>query len=233
MKINVDWCLYPDEFGAIEGEEFLVLDPVPVLKYYTDNDSADFKKCPGYLNFYKNTFVVCSPIDLEVVINKDESWANIITPQNLPKKVFNPRFGEEHDSPYPLFSLRLSRLLLTTKTENVYVEQAEPFLEWDRATDIRIISGNFNINKWVRPLESSFEQRTKNLTVKFKRGQPMYYIRFITPNPDDIVVLNKIEITKELFEDSQRCVSLKSFRPGLSLNMLYGLRDKFLGKGKQ
>lgn len=231
MKINVDWCLYPDGFGSIEGEEFLILDPVPVLKYYTDNDGAAFKKCPAYLNYYKNTFVVCSPIDLEVQINKEENWANIVSPKDLPKKVFNPRFGEENDSPYSLFSLRLGRLLVTTKTENVFAEQVEPMLEWDRAADIRIISGNFNINKWVRPLECSFEQRSKNVTVKFKRGQPMYYVRFITPNPDDIVILNKIEITEELYKDSQRCVSLKSFRPGLSLNTLYDLRDKFL-KGK-
>lgn len=232
MKVQVDWCLYPNVFGEIQGEELLVLDPVPLLKYYSDNKDAAFQKCPSYLNYYKNTYVVCSPIDLEIEINKEQNWANVIDPKTLPTYMFNPRFKEENTSPYPVFSLRLSKLLMTTETPNVFIEQCEPFLEWDRANDIRIISGNFNINRWTRPLEAAFEQKTKNLTIKFKRGQPMYYVRFLTPNPDDIVVLNKTEITKELWDDSMRCVSVKTFRPNMALNALYNLRDKFLGRVK-
>jgi hypothetical protein len=230
MKINVDWCAYPHEFGEITGEEFLILDPIPVLKYYSDNKDASFQKCPAYLNYYKNTFVVCSPIDIEIEINKDHNWANVIVPKDLPQIMFNPRFKEENNSLYPVFSLRVSKLLMTTKHPNVYIEQSEPLLEWERATDIRIISGNFNISKWTRPLEAAFEQRNKNIVVKFKRGQPMYYVRFITQDPDDIVILNKTEITKELYDDALRCVSIKGFKPNTALNVLYSLRDKFLGK---
>jgi hypothetical protein len=231
MKINVDWCTYRDGFDAVDGSELLVLDPVPVLKYYQDNDGAQFKKCPAYINYYKNTYVICSPIDVEIEINREENWANIITPPRLPKDVFNPRFGDEGTSPYPLFSLRLNRFLFTTETKDVYIETSDPTLEWNRNHDIRIISGNFNISRWVRPVEPAFEHKSKHLTIKFERGQPMYYVRFVPSNPDDIVVLNKKEMNKELFNDAQRCLAVKEFKENSSLQFLYGLRDKFI-KGK-
>lgn len=227
-KINVDWCLWRDKFNAVDGSELLAIDPIPVLKFYQENDGSAFKKCPAYINHYKNTFVVCSPIDCEVDINKEKGWADIVEPKSLPKNLLNPRFGDEGTSPYPIFSLRINRILATTTHKDVYVEQTEPVLEWDRATDIRVVAGNFNISKWVRPLELAFEQKTKNVRVSIKRGQPLYYMRFITPDPDDIVVLNKVEMTKEMFDDAQRCLSVKEFTQNSSLKFLYGLRTKFM-----
>lgn len=228
MRVTVNWCLWRDTFDSVEGEELLVTDPIPVLKFYQENESATFRKCPAYINYYKNTFVVCSPIDCEIEINKEKGWANIIEPKNLPKSRLNPRFGDENESPYPIFSLRINRLLVTTSHKDVYVEQTEPVLEWDRATDIRVIAGNFNISKWVRPLELAFEQKTKNVKVVVKRGQPLYYMRFITSDPDDIVVLNKIEMTKDIFDDAQRCLAVKEFTSNSSLKYLYELRAKFM-----
>jgi hypothetical protein len=230
MKINVNWCIYRDSFDAVDGLELLALDPIPVLKYHQENDGAQFKRCPAYVNYYKNTYAVCSPIDLEIDINREDNWANINNPPQLPKEMFNPRFGEEGDSPYHLFSLRLNRLVFTTEAKDIYIEISDPNLNWDRDQNIRIISGNFNISRWVRPLEASFEQKNKKSTIKFKRGQPMYYVRFITQNPDDIVVLNRKEMDKDLFNDVQRNTSVKLFKQNSSLQFLYDLRNKFIGR---
>jgi hypothetical protein len=213
----------------------LTIEPIPVFKLYPEIANADFRKCPAHQNQFKNTYAVCSPIDFEIAINKEENWCNIIYPKSLPTQILNPRFKEEGDSPYPIFSLRLSRLLFTPQEseKDIYIEQINPVLEWDRANDIRVIEGNFNISKWTRPLECAFEQRTKNLTVKFKRGQPMYYARFSTDDPEDVIVLNRIEYTPELHKDVERCAEVKNFCPVQKLKALYELRTNFLNSFKK
>lgn len=234
MKINVDWCTFRTNFYGTNGTDLLTIEPVPVFKYYPEMATANYRKCPGHQNQFKNTYVVCSPIDMEVVINKEENWCDIIDPPHLPKEAFNPRFGEEQQSPYPLFTFRLNRLLFTSNgPKDVYIEQLEPILEWGRDPNIRIIEGNFNISKWSRPVEASYEQRTKNLKVKFKRGQPMYYARFSTDDPDDIIVLNKVEMTKEVFDDVDRCLQVKEYYPNKKLKFLYELRDQFINSFKK
>lgn len=230
MKITVDWCSHRTNFYGADGIELLAIEPVSVFKYYPETASANYRKCPAHQNQFKNTFVVCSPIDVEVKINKEETRCDIIEPPQLPREAFNPRFGEEHESPYPMFTFRFNRIMLMPQdpTIDVYVEQLEPILEWDRDTNIRIIEGNFNISKWTRPLEASYEQRHKNMTVKFKRGQPMYYFRLSTNDPDDIVVLNRVEMNQKLYEDSERCLQVKEFAPNKKLKFLYDVRDKFI-----
>lgn len=230
MKINVDWCSHRTNFYGADGIELLAIEPVSVFKYYTETASANYRKCPAHQNQFKNTFVVCSPIDIEVNINKEQNWCDIVYPKHIAKEVFNPRFGEEHESPYPMFTFRMNRIMLVPQNPkiDVYVEQLEPILEWERNTNIRVIEGNFNISKWTRPLEASYEQRYKNMTVKFKRGEPMYYFRLSTNDPDDVIVLNRIEMTQKLYEDSERCLQVKEFAPNKKLKFLYDVRDKFI-----
>jgi hypothetical protein len=232
--VNVNWGMYDRTLDGknTSGLVYLIDDPIPVLKYYQDIKNSLYRKCPAHTNYYKNTFVVCSPIDLEIELNKDNNWCNVITPKEFPKNLFNPRFSEEADSPYPIFSLGIPWIVATCKEKNVYIEQCEPVLDWERDPNIRIISGSFNIYKWVRPLEVAFEQRYKNMTIKFKRGQPLYYIRFVTEDPDDIVALNKVALSEETYKDVTRCIELKMFYPNKGLNFIYGLRQKFINSIK-
>ena len=232
MKLTVNWCNYNEQVG---NSDMLTIEPMPVFKFYPEMANADFRKCPAHQNQFKNTYVICSPIDLEIKINKEENWCDIVFPKTVPPQILNPRFGEEGNSPYPIFSLRLSRLLFTPQNseKDIYIEQIEPIFEWDRASDIRVIEGNFNISKWTRPLECAFEQRNKVVTVKLKRGQPMYYARFSTDDPEDVIVLNRIEITPEINKDIANCADVKSFCPVQKLKDLYQLRTNFINSFKK
>ena len=60
----------------------------------------------------------------------------------------------------------------------------------------------------------------------------MYYARFSTDDPDDIIVLNKIELSRKLFDDVDRCLQVKQFAPNKKLKFLYDLRDQFIGSFK-
>lgn len=235
MKININWCNFPYKFNEPEATDLLTIEPIPVLKFHSEVASANHRKCPAHTNYFKNTYVMCSPIDFEVVINKENNFCDVVEPKKLPQICFNPRFEEEHESPYPIFSLGFNLVLfMPVDTEkNIYLEQLDPVLDWDRDPNIRVISGNFNISKWLRPLECAFEQRTKNLTVKFKRGQPMYYFRFITDDPEDNIVLNRVDITKEIFDDAIRCTKLKVYAPINKLKTIYEIRDRFIKSFKR
>jgi hypothetical protein len=217
------------------GDELLAIEPIHVFKFYSETATTNHRKCPAHQNQFKNTYVVCSPIDIEIEINKEQNWCDIVEPKTLPPEALNPRFMEEHESPYPVFSLRLNRFIFTPEdtSKNIYIEQLEPILEWDRAKNIRVVEGSFNISKWTRPLEATYEQQTKNITVKFKRGQPIYYVRFSTDDPEDIITLNKVDMNKELFDDAERCLGVKRFYPAQKLKTLYDLRTKFIESFKK
>jgi hypothetical protein len=231
MKINVTWCNFKEQTA---DTELLTVEPVPVFKFYQEMANAAYRRCPAHQNHFKNTYVVCSPIDIEIVINKEENWCDVVYPKNSPKDIFSPRFKEEGDSPYPLFSLRLGRFVFTTNApKDVYMTLLDPSLEWDKDRNIRVIEGGFNISKWTRPLEASFEQKTKNITIKFKRGQPMYYVRFSTDDPEDTVVLNRVEMDDATDADIKRCLDVKTFLPNRKLQFLYDLRDRYISSLKK
>ena len=229
--VKVEWSFY-SSYYAKSGLEFLIEEPVPFFRYYQESKTATHRKCPAFTDYYKNVYVVCSPIDFEVEINKDGQWCDVHVPKDCPKELFNPRFNDAGESPYPIFSLVLNSIVLSSKDTDVFVEQLEPTMEWNRDPNIRVITGTFNIRRWVRPIEVGFEQKEKNVVVKFKRGQPMYYLRFTTGNTDDNVVLEKAELTKEKQRDIDNCIGVKLYANNKPLSYLYALRDKFMGVKK-
>jgi len=229
MKIDVEWY-YINESAVESTIELLGMDPVPALEFYSDNKNAHMRRCPAYLDTLKNTYVVCSPIDYEIEINKEDKWLNVKHPQGMPQELIDPRFDEEGDSPYPLFSLAFGQMVFHARTQDVWLEQVDPFMEWERKNKTRVIGGVFNIHRWVRSVQVAFEQQEKNLTVRIKRGDPLFYIRFTSGDPRDIIALKKVSPSKEDIADYQRNTALKKVYPNASLAFLYKLRDKMLGR---
>jgi hypothetical protein len=228
MNIDVEWFYAYDEKDSM-AIDLLGMDPIPALVFYGDNKNSQMRRCPAHLDALKNTYVVCSPIDYELEINKEQQWLNVNKPAQMPPNFVDPRFGQEGDSPYPMFSLSFGEMVFKAPNQDVWMEQIDPFMEWDRKNDIRVIGGVFNIHRWVRPVQASFEQRHKNLTVTIKRGDPLFYVRFTTGDPADIVTLKKVTPTPDAVADYQRNVTVKKFYPNTSLTFLYKLRDKMLG----
>jgi hypothetical protein len=222
MKVTVNWMLRKEP----KGMHSVVLDPVPVLKHYSENNNAEIRKCPAYLNFLKNTFVILSPCDLKIEINAQELWANVIEPRFFPKDRLNLRFDQSHGSPYPMFSLIIPEMVFTSD-HDVILELVDPFMEWERKNPVRIIGGQFNIHKWVRPVECAYEANRTAFTYSIKRGDPLHYVRFYTDNPSDIIQLQRVEITDAIEADILENTSIKNYKHGSSLEFLYELRSKY------
>jgi hypothetical protein len=226
MKIEIEWGTFFTD-SDVEGLEFLTIDPVSAFKYYQDQKSSLIKRCPAHTDILKNTYVLLCPIDLKVEINKTEKWANVIIPKNLPKSCFQPRFDEHNDSPYPVFSFAFPYMMFISKKHNVVMELTQPYLEWDRKQDIRIINGKFNIKRWHRPIQFAFEQKEKNVVVEFKRGESVAYVNFITENSDDIIVLKKVEFDKNQISFTTKLLQVTKFYNYAKLGFLYDLADKY------
>ena len=227
MKITVNWGLYRDIKDDLNQMDLLIIDPIPALKYYEENNNADFSRCPAHINYLKNTYVVCCPIDLEILLDKVQPQCRVIVPHNLPRVMFNPRFGEERDWKHTTFSLGIMPFVFTCEDKDVIMEQIDPFLEWERSNNIRLVGGRYNIHRWTRALEMAYEQREKVTTIKFKRGDPMFYVRFFTDDDKDVVSLNRVDISLETLKDTQRSMAVKEVYKNKSLDFLYELTDKF------
>ena len=102
-------------------------------------------------------------------------------------------------------------------------------------SNINIIQGEFDISKWIRPVEFSFEIIDKTKPLIFKRGDPLFYVRFAT---DETVKLIRKPMTEELDFISSACIYAKDIIGKQSLDERYksasGLinsyRDKLFGK---
>ena len=208
------------------GSSMVALDPVPVLKYYAENNNAKFRKCPAYINLLKNTFAVLSPIDLKIEINAQELWANVVEPRSLPKDILDLRFDEGNGSPYPIFSLHTCKMVFVAE-QDVMLELIDPFMEWERKNPVRVIGGQFNIHKWVRPIECPYEANQTVFTYSIKRGEPLHYVRFFTNDPNDIIALQRVEMTKEIEADILENTNIKNLIQNSSLEFLYNLRSKY------
>jgi hypothetical protein len=226
MKLEVEWFF---TYDSLDGKtiEMLGLDPVPALKFYTDNKDSDIRRCPAYVEALKNTYVVCSPIDYDITIDRNTNTFDIKEPKLLPVDSLGARLDQAINSPYKLFTSIYGGMLFRSKDKNVWMEQIDPFLEWNRSNQIRVVPGKFNIAKWHRPIDFTFEQKEMQTTIKIKRGDPLYYVRFHGEDPADIVTLKRVEQTIEDMSDWKTNVALKKYFPKTSLEFLYSAFDKF------
>lgn len=61
-----------------------------------------------------------------------------------------------------------------------------------------MVGGRFAIDAWPRPLMWAFEWHDTNAPLELKRGDPWFYVKFETPNPDRKTRLFEAEVTPDL-----------------------------------
>ena len=207
---------------------------------YSDIDSA-FKLCPAFTAFFKNYYIVRSPIDIKFVIKKITDYDAIITIED--KKIeeyvtFDDRKTEwSHDyrNPFdpklkleknnnPMISFSLHQLFFAD--EDVTMEQIPPFLhmhELKYFNHLRMIPGGFNIRDWIRPLDFAYELMLSDyIIIDIKRNDPLCYVNFRSNNK---IKIKQVPWTEDLEMYSRTTVGLKGLVPGLG--QLYEKFRKF------
>lgn len=228
---TVYWTPFPNP-NSPEVEDEIWFEPERVIgkqRQERKNCSMDsnFLVCPGNNDYMKNVFVIRSPIDVTLDINtQHKTVTNCNLSPDVAANVLVIRSNPNIDK-YLTVSLRFSYLFMSK--EPIVLEELSPFFEHDFCNDFNIIPGEFNIGKWIRPIDIAFEVHTDVSRLEIKRGDPLCYLRFRAPD-NGTVKLVRVERNDEIMSVARKTLNMKHMLPGKSLDENYGLMEKTVKK---
>ena len=188
-----------------------------------------FTKCPAFTQYYKNTYVIKSPIDIEFTYDSETKRLNIF-PQG--QRFYEANvihrghlIGEQDDF---LMSFVLNFLFIADK--DCVMELLPCSMHKSEFADkARIIGGSFNINKWYRPIEIAFEIKNSSVPIKVKRGDAFAYVRFL-PKDESKIKLQYKSFSRETLDAVGECLFVKDLTNKFSLAMLYRFSERIRNK---
>jgi hypothetical protein len=226
MKIY--WMPVPDNQEKYwEWKELAWFEPEPVLKHMVSergerNKDTSFLRCPAFIDYYKNTFLMRAPVDLTITLGEDGH----LQTQQYDQDFYNFHVTERFEPGDKHITISVEFMNIFLSEESVLMQQLPAVLEHNESLkNIHLIGGQFDISKWVRPLTFAFEIHDITKGVHIKRGDPLYYIKFVT---DEKVELVRQELTPELVKVYSGCTRLKEFIPNNTMEQNYGLLAPYL-----
>jgi hypothetical protein len=179
-----------------------------------------FLKCPAHTDFLKNTYVFRSPFDIflniETTNDKLKIWSDNVS-QPLFEKLIDVRFlnqSESGASPYPIVGIDFLNLFVADSSTLMSVMPA--FLHYNDFTDkASIIPGEFDISKWVRPVECVFEIKKQTESIKILKDDALCYFKFRT---DESIKMVKSQMPWKTVDD---CAKLRASAPFKPLKFRY------------
>lgn len=217
-KENVYWCPF-----LLDGDWHNVgyLEPEPILKHLVsqrDND-VEYLKCPAFQEYYSNTFVIKSPVDLELTVGVDSIGRKILTTNNFNQKFYNdhifPRMAQNKS--FSMFSLEFTYIFYSEKSVIIEMLPAN-MAKTDFIKNTNLIPGEFDISKWIRPVSPAYEVIDDSKVLSIKRGDPLFYIRFRTNKKINLVRVEQDETIESI---EKACARLKFFVPKNNLEENY------------
>lgn len=218
-----------ESFGYFSEWQHVAVQP-PELAYKSiaaDRPGSDILPCPGITGYFKNTFLVRSPIDLTITVKPEVKTVSI--------EGFDQKFYNEWVIRRPNDFINPARPIVTLGPKLVFVADEDMMLEALPAMmhdspalrKIRVIPGTYNIHRWVRPVDFTFEVLDTSEPIVFKRGDPLFYLRFIDPL-DRKVELERIPQNDELLKTMYGMVVLKNYVKNVKLNKLYEMAHDWI-----
>jgi hypothetical protein len=104
-----------------------------------------------------------------------------------------------------------------------------PILHTPLTRNIKLIPGTMNIHRWVRPVDFTFEIADLDQPLHFKKGDPLFAVRFKTQQK---VTLKQLEYSNDLKHITEACLTSKNFVPRKSLKYRYKMAERWL-KGRR
>lgn len=224
---NVYWETFSS--GTRKWFELTAIEPTSALREIIHardtTHPSHFTKCPAFTEYYKNTYVIKSPINIEFTYDPATKQLNV-SPQNQnfynANVVYRGDTIGEHDS--FLMSLSFNFLFIADKDCNI--ELLPCLMHKSEFTDsTRLIVGTFNINKWYRPVEIAFEFKNSSAPIKIKRGDALAYVRFL-PKDGSKIKLQYKNFSEETLEAVVACLMVKEATNKSPLELLYKLSER-------
>ncbi len=228
----VKWVPVSRTYGKFSLEHdwvnILVQEPKPLLQYLAaKRQASSFLRCPAFVDSCKNTYVIESPVDMRIVINRAENWLHV---ENQ-SQAFAQEFIATHAGKFNVedpYILTVPPILLFFAGESVTAEVLPAFLSpVPNLTNTSVIPGRFDIGRWVRPIDCTMEVYNTAEPLEIKAGDPLLYVRFSTPEGKK-VLLDRVMMDDRLEKAIQACVAVKTVRPNMKLNDLYEAGEAYL-----
>lgn len=222
--VEVFWTPFSQPHPNDLAMELLAVQPPkPFFPYLQQQRAgAQYLKCPAIAQSFQNTYVVFSPVDLVVAVNKEE---HAVTTdrygQDFHTATIANRWQETTVSNPYLLSLPPQYVFYSF--DDVEMETCDlPIITSKSSSNFKIIQGGFNISKWMRPIELAVEIIDDTKPIEMFADDPLFSIRFTTPN-NVPVKLTRVAYTQDIAKQTRACGTLKSLRPNLKLQKMYEL----------
>ncbi len=144
-------------------------------------------KCPAFKDFFYNCYVLSFPYDLRFrLVPESQSFSIIESSIRMTPETLLIRWGQQHVDTRIIFSL--NPLILFDAAVDVLIEVGPAFLHAvePRLRRLTPIPGAFNIGRWFRPIDFTFEVDLSDREIELAKGDPLLYLRFITPKNESV-----------------------------------------------
>ena len=180
--------------------------------------------CPAFQDLYKNTFVIRSPIDLVITIDKNRN----VTTDRFGQEFYDASIVNRTASVGPndpmLVSCCLHLLFVPDEDCTLEIMPANMH-STDLLQNTRVIPGKFNAYKWTRVVDFAFEIIDETKPIVLKRNDPLFYVRFETKNNSKVNLEHKV-YTPEMVTVSKAVEQLKARVPRLTLEAMYKIAER-------
>lgn len=200
--VTVGWLLMDKKGGVL-------YDPPKRLSSGAENrkHAKSASRCPAVINMEARYFVVNCPFDLQLGFGRDKAGKPVLINRagtsspirgNKLSQVMHMTSEPEWRFPdRPTIQMKLPYLFIAD--EPVYMTQLSCFAHYrKRPLPGTIFGGRFPINVWPRPLMWAFEWHDPSQDIVLKRGEPLFYCQFESPDPSRPVRMVEAEMTDGL-----------------------------------
>lgn len=191
-----------------------------------DIRDSGYYKCPAFIETVKNTFVLSSPISLDVDFNPSKQLASASN-QNL----YSLKARIDDATDHRIVQFGFNYLFFAEKP--VKITQMHPYLHHNTFTEnSNTLLGEFDCGKWLRPLQAAFvlDPKKKDYSYKIKRGDVYAYIRFHTEEKVELINFN---ITPKIEEVADNCLQMKMSGHGKSFSLDFCYKQFTMYKQRQ
>lgn len=203
-------------YDGYGNETLKLLSPDPIRSLGKADAHGRHLKCTALQDFHINVFTVYSPFTFTVKFNREQNNVHVDGDNVLHKAEYNPD-GSAEIQLYPQYVLRSS--------ESVLVQLLPPLLSVNKLPAY-VASGEYDISKWYRPVNTAFIVPKDVTELTIKEGDPLFSLRFVTKDNEPVKLIRQA-LSKEEETLVNACMNVTNYKLGTKLSKLYELFGKF------
>lgn len=202
----------------------LLYEPTNALKFISENNKLDSFRCPAVTDYFKNIFFIRSPLDFSIIRHNDGMYSikNNKANSDLSSFLFAQYPETQLLNGNPVLQIHLQYFFLNN-SDDIEMEVIDcPLIN----KSYTVIPGTYNISKWVRPTNFTFFMNNDVNEIRFRRGDPVYAVKFKSKNNVKLVEIDDDEKRKKILTEQQKALSIKKWYSTNNLTENYQLFQK-------